>query len=377
MVAVTTAISKGFSYAGVSLGSSGIKFNVTVSNSGSATDTSTVNGTAKTKLVPDSHIGFLDKNGDSLWDPGESVTYDADGRSGPPSIGSALKTDSHIKYVDTNGNNVWNNGEAVVSDSNLDNLYNAGEPAISNSTVIPNGTPVKTDPLLKYVDVNGDNAWEVGEPVVDDADSGNTYTFADTVIVNGFLTWVPGEPIIANSTVIPVGAFLKTDPKIKFVDSHYNGKWTSGDAVAYDGNGNGLYDAIEVMVAGATPSPGFLVGSQSVTLTGGQANFKVTLNWDTSSLPRATYQIQGSIAPVPKEYITLNNNVAITSFTQRLKGDVSGDCKVDIVDLATVGSTFGKTLGTAGYNAAADLNNDGTINIVDLVLVAGSFGTSC
>jgi len=222
MVAVTTAISKGFSYAGVSLGSSGIKFNVTVSNSGSATDTSTVNGTAKTKLVSDSHIGFLDKNGDSLWDPGESVTYDADGRSGPPSIGSALKTDSHIKYVDTNGNNVWNNGEAVVSDSNLDNLYNAGEPAISNSTVIPNGTPVKTDPLLKYVDVNGDNAWEVGEPVVDDADSGNTYTFADTVIVNGFLTWVPGEPIIANSTVIPVGAFLKTDPKIKFVDSHYN-----------------------------------------------------------------------------------------------------------------------------------------------------------
>jgi len=373
----STAISKGFSYAGVSLGSTGLKFNVTVSNNGAGTETSiVVNGTAKTKLVTDSHIGFLDKNGNGVWNSGEPVTYDPDGRNGPPSIGNVLKTDSNIRYVETDANTVWDSGESVVYDSNSDGLYSAGEPTISNSTVISVGTSLSGDPLLKFVDTSGNNIWEPGEPVVYDKDMTNAYSFGDTVIVSGFLTWVPGERIIANSTVIPVNSRLSVDQSIKYVDAHYNHVWTVGDQVAIDTNANGLYDSGEAMVAGSPPSNGYLVGSQSVTLTAGQTS-KVTLTWDTATLPRATYTIEGSIAPVPQEFILNNNNVFVTSFTQRLKGDVSSDCKVDIVDLATVGSTFGKTLGTVGYNPAADLNNDGKIDIVDLVLVAGVFGSVC
>ncbi len=65
-----------------------------------------------------------------------------------------------------------------------------------------------------------------------------------------------------------------------------------------------------------------------------------------------------------------------TVFT-RLSGDVNLDCQVDIVDLATVGSTFGSSLGQPKYNPKADLNGDGTIDIVDLAIVGASFGRAC
>ena len=60
-------------------------------------------------------------------------------------------------------------------------------------------------------------------------------------------------------------------------------------------------------------------------------------------------------------------------FKSKLKGDVSGDCKVDIVDLTRVASAYGKSGGQGGYSAAADLNNDGIINLQDLVLVASNY----
>ena len=81
--------------------------------------------------------------------------------------------------------------------------------------------------------------------------------------------------------------------------------------------------------------------------------------------------------PVSGDLNLGNNDLVGNVFTVRFKGDVNSDCKVDIVDLATVGSTFGKTIGTAGFNTFADLNSDRVINIVDLVLVAGSFGSTC
>ncbi len=87
--------------------------------------------------------------------------------------------------------------------------------------------------------------------------------------------------------------------------------------------------------------------------------------------------IAGIVKPVPGEVLTYNNLLASTLFTQKLKGDVNGDCKDDIVDLSSVGAAFGKNSGDVGFNPNADLNNDKTINIQDLVLVASSFGQSC
>ena len=51
-----------------------------------------------------------------------------------------------------------------------------------------------------------------------------------------------------------------------------------------------------------------------------------------------------------------------------LGGDVNGDGRIDILDIAFVGARFG------GHDPGADINDDGMVDILDLVLTAGNFG---
>ncbi len=124
----------------------------------------------------------------------------------------------------------------------------------------------------------------------------------------------------------------------------------------------------------------FIASNKTVTNLAPGASVLVQFSWNTFSLARGNYILTCYASQVvPAGETNLSNNVKTWSgiFKVRLKGDVSQDCMVDIIDLATVGSTFGKVTGDPGWNTAADLNNDGSINIVDLVIVAGNFGAAC
>jgi len=92
---------------------------------------------------------------------------------------------------------------------------------------------------------------------------------------------------------------------------------------------------------------------------------------------RATYNITGQVQPVPGDPNPANNKIQAGQFSVRMQGDVNGDCRVDIVDLSTIGAKFGLQSSDPRYLSAADLNNDGITNIVDLVLTAGKFGQTC
>ncbi|MCL0034728.1 right-handed parallel beta-helix repeat-containing protein, partial [Dehalococcoidia bacterium] len=64
-----------------------------------------------------------------------------------------------------------------------------------------------------------------------------------------------------------------------------------------------------------------------------------------------------------------------TSFTtMRRPADVSGDGRVDAVDLAATASAFNSKEDSPNWNPAADLNQDGIVDIFDLVLVGRNFG---
>jgi hypothetical protein len=60
----------------------------------------------------------------------------------------------------------------------------------------------------------------------------------------------------------------------------------------------------------------------------------------------------------------------------QLVGDVNGDCRVNVFDLAPVAGIFGSTVGPS-VDPYTDVDLDGKINVFDLVLVASNFGATC
>ncbi len=275
--------------------------------------------------VYDPKLSFVDLNFNGVWDPGEPVVYDSNLNgvydSGEPAVngtiavGAGLRTDPSIRFVDLNADKLWEPGEPVVYDRNLNGLYDTGEillagtrPAIGtsvktdmgelvvNGAAVPlAGSPLKTLPLMRFVDSNANGVWDSGEPVVVDSDNNTLYNFGkfhnDTLVAgpspanNTALTIFAGEPVIfgtppkiTGSVItgsVQPGTVLASDPNLKFVDSSAPlAFWNPGvgcvrlpvgvvcntqltvvcntldltiqtnvcETVVYDSNSNGLYD---------------------------------------------------------------------------------------------------------------------------------------
>jgi hypothetical protein len=76
--------------------------------------------------------------------------------------------------------------------------------------------------------------------------------------------------------------------------------------------------------------------------------------------------------------VTLSTVVAYLS-NGSVVGDVDGNGTVSCADVSLVRASFGKRVGQAGFNSAADLNNDTIVDIKDLILITRQLpaGTSC
>jgi hypothetical protein len=141
-----------------------------------------------------------------------------------PVNGTALKRDSLIKYLETGSDTHWDPGEPVVYDLNNDSFYQSVEPTIAGS--LPIGSRLNTDPLIKYVDTSNSSRWQPGDAVV--YDSNNSYQY------------VVGKPVIAGAPVI-VGSALASDGHVKFIGS--GATWAQGNTVVYASNGGNYYNA--------------------------------------------------------------------------------------------------------------------------------------
>ena len=109
-------------------------------------------------------------------------------------VPGAPNRDPHIRFWDTVGNSVWQSGESVIYDTNLDGKYETGEPSIGGCTdgtgspiicslAPPDGTSLATDPKIKFVDPDGNDVWDPGEPIVWDQFNTNIVNYYDTIII--------------------------------------------------------------------------------------------------------------------------------------------------------------------------------------------------
>jgi len=58
-------------------------------------------------------------------------------------------------------------------------------------------------------------------------------------------------------------------------------------------------------------------------------------------------------------------------------GDLNGDRRVNIIDIAIIARAYGSYPGHPKWNSAANLNGDNVINIIDVAIAAKNYGNNC
>jgi uncharacterized protein (DUF2141 family) len=66
--------------------------------------------------------------------------------------------------------------------------------------------------------------------------------------------------------------------------------------------------------------------------------------------------------------------LAVVCPVRAILGDVNGDGKVDMKDIAIVAAAFGSTPSSPRWDPRADVNGDGKVNMLDVAIVASNFG---
>ncbi len=98
-------------------------------------------------------------------------------------------------------------------------------------------------------------------------------------------------------------------------------------------------------------------------------DYNLTDNW--GNVLHAAWTSTGRGAPIPMVTQILP---ALQGF---LPGDINCSCTVDMAEVATIQSAFGRSAEMAGFNPRADLDGDFTVAFGDFELLLGYLGSAC
>jgi parallel beta-helix repeat protein len=101
---------------------------------------------------------------------------------------------------------------------------------------------------------------------------------------------------------------------------------------------------------------------------------EVCLKWNTTNYDKGKYIISISVTGVLNE-TALSDNLRSTIVQVTKKGDITGDNKVNVLDLISVAAALGCSKGDSKWNPNADIKEDGIINVLDLILVSSYLGS--
>jgi hypothetical protein len=111
-------------------------------------------------------------------------------------------------------------------------------------------------------------------------------------------------------------------------------------------------------------------GYSTLTIGTGSLSFKIP----SSNARLGNYTVCGTAV----YYVGIFPYYAASSlrFSVVLIGDLNGDGKVDIRDIAITAKAYGSSPGMPNWNPIADLNGDGKVDIRDIAIVAKNYGVS-
>lgn len=104
---------------------------------------------------------------------------------------------------------------------------------------------------------------------------------------------------------------------------------------------------------------------------GGSGNMHIiTMDTSTEGQKRGTLTIASNAPEQMQRLVTLVGEV----IAEKIDGDVNGDGRVDLIDLAIVLASYGRCEGQQGYDGRADLDGDRCIGLGDLAIVLANYG---
>ena len=115
------------------------------------------------------------------------------------------------------------------------------------------------------------------------------------------------------------------------------------------------------------------IESTTITLDNGTSTTLI-FSWNTTDVDKGIYTIRAEASVVFDEIYTANNVYSDGTVTVTILGDMNGDGRVDIHDLALFDEAYGTVEGDSNYNPDADLNDDEVIDIYDLAECSKNYG---
>jgi hypothetical protein len=117
-----------------------------------------------------------------------------------------------------------------------------------------------------------------------------------------------------------------------------------------------------------------VIGTQQVIDLNATDEKVLTFIWNTTGFAKGNYTISAYAELVPDETNTGDSNVTSNKIiVLSIPGDINGDGKVDILDVATAAKAYGSSTGEQNFEPNPDVNNDGIVNILDMSIIAREY----
>jgi len=227
--------------------------------------------------------------------------------------------------------------------------------------LVTNDAAIAILPIYTWIGVAGTVASYGSEPALGWVDM-----FA--VEENWVQNWTDGWSVFV---VPPIGFRIQIFPPPPVDFTVYHVRVVNASAVKLNYNGADLWISGFFRVANVT-NPRALVDIAELLMGGTTAagEFSVTGNWASFNLTVQGYE--SILGDVTSHVVRL-----ITELPDRLPvGDVNGDGKIDIKDLAIIAKGYGSYLGDDRYEFYSDINGDFRGDIKDLSQCAAYYGRS-